>query len=292
MDDAYQIDESLSMAYAGHSTKERSNNRWKYIVACVIIVLLLLLLISVVFLIFVYVKHENNNIENMKVKAGDSNGVVNCTKDNCSADGSKESKASESVCYTENCKSIAAYLNRTMNMSADPCHNFYEYSCGKWPQVHPLLPSLSKLDAITLLKLRNRRILQKVIESEVATIPKSVLTVSQGFKAKILRYYKSCVNLKEIDSIGKKAFIKMISEMGMWSPINSLGEQLNVNKSITEMLIDVHKYFTMSVYDDRITSPLFSTFVTQSSRNSSKHILEVSKAVSKLLFLILILINV
>ncbi|KAL0121382.1 hypothetical protein PUN28_006713 [Cardiocondyla obscurior] len=42
------------------------------------------------------------------------------------------------ICDTEDCVRIAASLKESMNVSVDPCDDFYHYACGRWPQEHPI----------------------------------------------------------------------------------------------------------------------------------------------------------
>lgn len=47
-----------------------------------------------------------------------------------------EKKSSERPCNTPECVIAAAKVLSNMNRTADPCQDFYEYSCGTILQVH------------------------------------------------------------------------------------------------------------------------------------------------------------
>ncbi|XP_071644793.1 endothelin-converting enzyme homolog isoform X2 [Temnothorax longispinosus] len=42
------------------------------------------------------------------------------------------------ICDSEDCVRVAASLKESMNESIDPCDDFYQYACGRWPQEHPI----------------------------------------------------------------------------------------------------------------------------------------------------------
>ncbi|XP_023235368.1 neprilysin-11-like [Centruroides sculpturatus] len=47
----------------------------------------------------------------------------------------KKSKMEE-ICTDASCVKSANFLLNSMNTSADPCEDFYEFSCGKWISEH------------------------------------------------------------------------------------------------------------------------------------------------------------
>ncbi|XP_065648256.1 endothelin-converting enzyme homolog isoform X2 [Hydra vulgaris] len=174
-------------------------------------------------------------------------------------------KQNELVCETERCMLLAENLKKSINFSVDPCDDFHEFACGIWPATHPIPPSEAKLDTMGLLNLNKNMALRDIIEKQKNQ------SSGDGFKAKIIRFYDSCMNIELVEGLGSKPLKRFLSNFGKWSPVKSNGTN---DKDITSLLIQSHQYFTPSVYDDTIQSPLFKSIVKVNDINSSIHILE------------------
>lgn len=116
---------------------------------------------------------------------------------------------SSSVCLTTDCIETAAQLLQSMDRTADPCQDFYQYACGNWNKKHiipddrPSFNTFEKLHDDLQIKLRS--LLEEGIQDydSVATS-----------KAKHL--YKSCINTSRIEAIGDAPLHQMISLLGGW----------------------------------------------------------------------------
>lgn len=45
--------------------------------------------------------------------------------------------SSNKICKTKECLRSAADLLQSMNIQVDPCEDFYKFTCGQWPDIHP-----------------------------------------------------------------------------------------------------------------------------------------------------------
>lgn len=264
-DELYKPEDSLNIEFPGRPNKNKKKRKLR-VILCFVSVILLLILACVTTYAITNAKNKQGNKKTRFIETSAK-----------TTDSGKEKKEEKSKgenqngeCNTARCKLIAENLKRSMNFSVDPCDDFHEYSCGRWSEVHPLPASLSKLDTIGLLTLKKDSYIKTLIDS----LPNNVT----GFKNKILKFYKSCRNLELIDKRGNSPLLKFISKFGKWSPINSETQAGENNLDISSLIILSHQYFSLSVYNDRVNSPLFKAMVKVNDANSNQHILQVSES--------------
>lgn len=70
---------------------------------------------------------------------------------------------SPSECVTPACVTVAASIYNAMDVTADPCEDFYQYACGGWVDKHPLPSGHSRWGTFNVLWQENQIILKKVI---------------------------------------------------------------------------------------------------------------------------------
>jgi putative endopeptidase len=85
----------------------------------------------------------------------------------------------------------------SLDRSADPCVNFYQYACGGWMAANPLPNDHSRFGRFDALQESNRSVLQNILES--ASADKPGRTVVQR---EIGDYYAACMDQKAIDAKG------------------------------------------------------------------------------------------
>ena len=85
----------------------------------------------------------------------------------------------------------------SMDRSADPCADFFQYSCGGWIKNNPIPPDQSSWDTYSKMQDENVARLRGILET--AAQPDSKRNASEQ---KIGDYYASCMDEKTIDAKG------------------------------------------------------------------------------------------
>jgi putative endopeptidase len=85
----------------------------------------------------------------------------------------------------------------SLDRSADPCGNFYQYACGGWMAANPLPNDHSRYGRFDALQERNRTVLQNILESASADKPGRTT-----IEREIGDYYSACMDQKAIDAKG------------------------------------------------------------------------------------------
>ena len=271
MDDNYRQEDSLTLEFHGHNRINRNKKRKRYVLLGIIAAIVLLIIAGIAaYLALQYIPRTSTR-DSVDANTVTSKQIFINNYKNLDNKTAESYKNNSHICKTKKCKIIAENLKRSMNFSVDPCQNFHEYACGLWPKHHTLPPSMPKLDTMSLLNLEKNLYLKNLIEKELAKTHEA-----KGFKNKILKFYKSCIDIDATDARGAEPLLSFISEFGRWSPVKTWTEVGENQKDITSLVILSHQFFTASVYDDRAKSPLFKSIVKVNDLNSREHIFEVN----------------
>lgn len=101
------------------------------------------------------------------------------------------------ICGTKECLRSAATIRNNLDLSADPCQNFYQYACGNWPEDHPRPETATMNDWFSERQVRvsqNLRAFLKRNNSADETEPRPVKQTRDLFRA--------CLDTDAMDSVG------------------------------------------------------------------------------------------
>ncbi|KAK5643359.1 hypothetical protein RI129_007204 [Pyrocoelia pectoralis] len=118
----------------------------------------------------------------------------------------RASKMSKTICVSEECIRSAANLKLSMDLSVNPCDDFYKFTCGRWSNEHPnhgWYPHFSSFETA------DEKVAISVLEFLKSNMSnKYPLPVRQ---AKDL--YLSCMDTATLDKLGYNGIIKYLHEV-------------------------------------------------------------------------------
>jgi len=124
------------------------------------------------------------------------------------------------TCQTARCVEISGAIISRMDRTADPCQDFYQYSCGNWLKTTSPPASKGKWSQFTIAQERNDRLMKNILESDGSEF-RGVFS-SAVWKAKTS--YKACMNMSAIEEKGITPILELISSLGSWSLLNDFNE--------------------------------------------------------------------
>ena len=126
----------------------------------------------------------------------------------------------------------AASLDRT----ADPCIDFYQFACGGWLASNPLPTDRARLSRLTEIDGRTKGAIKAILEDAAAG------TTGNGDSKKLGAFYASCMDEAAIDRGGTAAFKALLATT----------QGVKDAKSWLTALIELHKLGVVVVWEHQV----------------------------------------
>ncbi|XP_053595461.1 endothelin-converting enzyme homolog [Microplitis demolitor] len=114
-----------------------------------------------------------------------------------------------SVCNTNDCTNLAHEILSGMNKSADPCEDFYEFTCGSFKNTHPIPGHTAIWGRFFMFQELVYHRLKAILETTPE--PEDILPVRQAKK-----WYQSCMDAEALERRGLDPIESVLMQVGGW----------------------------------------------------------------------------
>jgi len=143
-------------------------------------------------------------------------------------------------------QSVPGFSIGSMDTTANPCVDFYQYACGTWMAKHPVPADQSRWGVMEELTQHNLATLQNILEKSAANSAKRTAT-----EQKIGDFYSSCMDQQAIDKMGLRALQPEFNRINAIATKSALVDEL-----IRLHTVGVNAFFNFSAAPDQMNSSI------------------------------------
>ena len=105
-------------------------------------------------------------------------------------------------------KQPASFDLSAIDKSADPCEDFYQYSCGGWDKSHPLPADKARYGRFDELQEYNRQLLHELLEEAAKPGPRTPIAAKTG------DFYAACMDTAAVEKKGTTPIAPLLAAIG------------------------------------------------------------------------------
>lgn len=170
-------------------------------------------------------------------------------------------------CQSPDCVTTSGAMLAKMDLTVDPCRDFYQYACAAYTKDVMIPPDRVIWSTFNVMSQRTNAVTRQLLET--SGVEYRGINSSAIQKAK--KFYSACMNLSTPEAKGNEPMLRLIKNIGSWSltsdPVSGNWSESSWNFEAT--LAKIHSYGV---------SPLFVLDVSPDDKNSSVNMIQIDQA--------------
>ncbi|XP_051254326.1 endothelin-converting enzyme-like 1 [Dicentrarchus labrax] len=164
----------------------------------------------------------------------------------------------------------ARFVQANIDPTIQPCQDFYSFACGGWLRRHGIPEDKLSYGIITAIGEHNEEKLQRLLLEPIRR------RGSNSAERKVKEFYRSCVNIQEIDKLGSDPMTEVIDSCGGWDLVGAPPGAAGWEREGAPQRPDFNEllYRTQGVYS---TAVFFSLTVNVDDKNSSRNAIRIDQ---------------
>lgn len=166
---------------------------------------------------------------------------------------SKDEKEKEEVCLRPECIITSARILSSMDASADPCTDFYQFTCGNWMNENVIPDDKTRISTFDSIFKKNINVLRNALEGDYKPNEKfdeEHQNYDKQTFQQLKNIYNTCIDTNSIDEKGKEPLVKLLSDLN----INEEGVNYKNTDKFTELIVKLHNYAGHALFDMAVSA--------------------------------------